>query len=196
MDYVTTGQTGLLRAAAIIKKGGIVVMPTDTAYGLAAHPAQAAAVKRLLQIKGRAAAKAVPWVAASVAQVRRHFRVNAVEQRLMIALWPGPLSLVLKKRRGRGTVAIRVPGHPVTRALCRLAGHPLTATSANRSGHPPCYSPQAIKREFRTAPKPDAFINAGVLPRLRPSTIVELKRGRLIVHRPGPISLPRLKRYV
>lgn len=188
---------GIKQATGLLQRGGVVVIPTDTAYGLAADPRIKSAVKRIFKIKQRPPEKALPWVAGSLAQVERHFLLTAAERRVATALWPGPLSLVLRLRRGRQRIAVRVPALALLRKLCLLVGYPLTATSANISGRPTAYSIASVKRQFVAAlVKPDAIIDGGTLHRRAPSTIADLSGRQLRLHRVGPISLALIKKYV
>ncbi|MDR1989259.1 MAG: Sua5/YciO/YrdC/YwlC family protein, partial [Acidobacteriaceae bacterium] len=131
--------SAIARGAAIVLAGGAVAIPTDTLYGLAVDPFNAAAVAALFAIKDRAAEKAIPLIAADHAQVQQWCgTLPPAGHRLAAQFWPGPLTLVLDApvsidpgiTGGGTTVGIRVPAHVVARALCRAVGKPLTATSA------------------------------------------------------------------
>jgi len=133
---------GIARAAAILRRGGLVAFPTETVYGLGANALDAAAVARVFEAKGRPPNNPLIVHVAGVDQVGQ---VAAdwpqVAARLAERFWPGPLTLVLPKRpelpdvvsAGGPTVAVRVPAHPVARALLKAAGVPVAAPSANRS---------------------------------------------------------------
>src|SRR6185369_12222098 len=127
-------------AATWILNGGLVALPTDTLYGLAADPFSAAAVARLFAVKGRAAERAIPLIAADAAQVTAHLgRLPAVGQRMAEQYWPGPLTLLMPAppalardiTGGTGKVGVRVPADAIARGICAEAGRPITATSAN-----------------------------------------------------------------
>lgn len=183
----------LAAAEAVLRSGGVVAFPTETAYGLAADPAQPPALEKVMAIKGRPKDKQLPLVAGSARQARHYFRLTGKMLKLAEKYWPGPLTLVLKRRPGRGLsgwpeAAIRVPAATWARALPEALGRPVTATSANLSDRPPCYSGRAVRRAFRDrAEQPDLLLDAGRLPVRPPSTIVKEERGRLKVLRPGPI---------
>ncbi|MFW5882128.1 MAG: L-threonylcarbamoyladenylate synthase [Planctomycetota bacterium] len=130
------------RAAAVIRSGGLVGMPTETVYGLAADALCAEAVVAIFAAKGRP--RFDPLIV-HVAEPEQAWEVAACDpaaERLAAACWPGPLTLVLPRRpvvpdivtAGLDTVAVRCPDHPVARALIRAAGRPLAAPSANRFG--------------------------------------------------------------
>jgi L-threonylcarbamoyladenylate synthase len=172
----------LSRAAAILRDGGVVAYPTDTLYGLAANPASAAAMAQLYRIKGRPVDQAVPLIAASIEQVESAGgSLGPASRRLAACFWPGPLTLVLPAwpgldasvHAGLGTIAIRVPDHPVARMLAGACGWPITSTSANRSGGAATRDPDEVRRAIGEAL--DAMIDAGLSPGGVPSTIVDAR---------------------
>lgn len=136
----------LARGAELLRRGLLVVYPTETFYGLACDPRQPEAVERIFAAKGRPERMALPLIAADREAVQWCARaVPDVAHRLMDAFWPGPLTLVLPAAEelpalllgGGHTVGVRVSSHPVASGLARAAGGPIVATSANRSGEPP-----------------------------------------------------------
>jgi L-threonylcarbamoyladenylate synthase len=125
--------------------GGLVAFPTETVYGLGADATNAAAIARLYQAKGRPAFNPLISHLSDLAAARAIGRFDEIAVRLAEAFWPGPLTLVLPKAHncavaelataGLETIAIRVPSHPVARAILRAFGGPVVAPSANLSGH-------------------------------------------------------------
>ncbi len=198
-DATACDPASLGPAADWLRAGGVVVFPTDTFYGLAADPTQAAAVQCIFDIKGRDAAMALPLVAASREQVDAWCGdLGPAAARLAAAFWPGPLSLILpapaavdrRVHGGMGTVAVRVPAHAVARALCAAAGSPLTATSANRSGQPPAASAAQAGDLLRD---PRVFVvDAGTTPGGAPSTIVDVRGPSPVLVRAGAIAWSRV----
>lgn len=188
---VTAG--ALRQVLASLRSGGVVVYPTDTAYGLAADPADPRAVRRVFAIKGRRAEKQLPLIAGRTADVAAYARLSGLSLKLAKKYWPGPLTIVLPQRfasrpPGRGTSAVRVPASAWARAIASGFGGPITSTSANLSGRPAVYGPTAIRRSFAgRRHRPDIFLDAGRLPRRPPSTIVKVEKGRIVILRPGPI---------
>lgn len=189
----------VLSAAAWLRRGGIVALPTDTFYGLAVDPASAAAVRALFDLKGRDAGAALPLIAASIEQVEAFCGPLAgTTRRLAEAFWPGPLSLVWaapaavapEVHAGLGTVAIRVPAHALARALAAAFGRPVTATSANPSGAPPARTVAdlgAIARDPRVL-----VIDGGPAPGGAPSTIVDARQDPPALVRAGEIAWERV----
>jgi L-threonylcarbamoyladenylate synthase len=136
----------IARAAAALKAGGLVILPTETVYGLAADASNARAVAAVYAAKGRPSFNPLIAHVADVATARRIARFDERAERLAAAFWPGPLTLVLPiadeaavcdlARAGLDSVALRAPGHPLAHALLEAFGGPLVAPSANLSGRP------------------------------------------------------------
>ena len=130
----------------ILRQGGVIAYPTDTLYGLGADPFSPRGVARVFEVKGRPATKGLPLLLAEIEDMDQVVRVKPpMAMNLAQAFWPGPLTLVLPgapkvpkevSGGGEGTVALRVPNHPVPRALARGLGGPIIGTSANVSGGP------------------------------------------------------------
>lgn len=191
-------KAALAEAAAALLAGHVVAFPTETAYGLAADPGNAKAVQEVFRIKGRAKSKALPFVAASAAEVSRHFRMHAAEARLARKHWPGPLTLVLSFKRGsvlakasgQTTGAVRVPASAWARAIARAAGGVATSTSANVSGDSTVYEAKKVIASFqKRRHAPALVLDAGKLPLRPPSTIVAFKKGKAVVLRQGTVRI-------
>lgn len=164
-------------AAAALREGDIVGVPTDTVYGLAADPWHSGAADRLFLLKGRSRAVELPLIVADADQaLSLATAVPASAIRLMEAFWPGALTIVLPRRPEVDadlgdedeTIGIRCPDHPVPRALCRLAG-PFAATSANRHGDPPATTAREVAVNL---PGVALVLDAGDCDG-RPSTVVD-----------------------
>ena len=171
----------LQEAAKWIRNGGLVALPTDTLYGLAADPFRADAVARLLAVKGRSASRGLPLIAADTDQIAAHLGALPPNgRRLAAKFWPGPLTLLVPAPAalardvagGTGRVGVRVPAHDIARAICRSVGGPITATSANRTGQPATAEPGEVERTL--GDDVDLLIDAGPTPGGAPSTIVDV----------------------
>lgn len=182
-------------AAKWIRNGGLVAVPTDTLYGLAADPFRRDAVARVFAVKGRAAGRALPLIAADADQVAARLApLSPAAERLAARFWPGPLtllvpapvSLVREVTGGAPLVGVRVPDHDVARAICRAADRPVTATSANRSGQPATADPDEVERALGEAV--DLLIDTGPTPGGAPSTIVDVTGPRPQLVRAGAVS--------
>ena len=183
-------------AVRVLRRGGIVMYPTDTAYGLAADMTNPKGVRRIYQIKGRSKDKTLPLIAASRAMVSRHARWNPRAEKLAKKYWPGPLTILLQAKQNHthiikdGKIAIRVPDAPVAQKLSRALGRPITSTSANKSGSLPSYSVQSFLRQMkRQRALPDIILDAGALPPKKPSTIVDATKIPPVLIRKGPVKI-------
>ncbi|MDQ3937511.1 MAG: L-threonylcarbamoyladenylate synthase, partial [Chloroflexota bacterium] len=140
------------RAAQLLRAGEIVAIPTETVYGLAVLPLESP-LGRLVELKRRSAEKGIQLLVDSLEQVHALADVPVGARRLADRFWPGPLTLVLRRRPdaalpdllggGRPTVGLRLPDHAVPRSLARTLG-PLAASSANISGHPAATTAQQV----------------------------------------------------
>ena len=171
------------RAAEVLNGGGVAVIPTDTVYGLAAHPDFPEAVDRLYTIKGREAKKPIALLASDIAAVERFgYPLVGRARELAESHWPGALTLVIGKE------GFRVPDHAETRELLAACGGVLRVTSANLSGRRPATdAPQALRDVGLSA---DFVVDDGVSPGGVPSTVVRVNPdGGLEVLREGAIKL-------
>jgi L-threonylcarbamoyladenylate synthase len=196
--------SSLKAAVQTLRAGGVVVFPTETSYGLAVDPRNAAAVKKLFRLKGRSASKTLSLIAADVAMVQSVATLSPREKKLCQKFWPGALTLILSPKkvvprsvRSAKGVAIRVPANAFARSLAAAYAFPLTATSANRSQSPAAYSLKQFQAQFRkSATPPDIFLNAGRLPKRAASTLAQVRAREVVVLREGPVSLRQLERVV
>jgi L-threonylcarbamoyladenylate synthase len=139
------GEAATVAAARVLSEGGLVAFPTETVYGLGADATNAAAVARIYQAKGRPSFNPLISHVSDLDQARRIGAFDALAVALANAFWPGPLTLVVPRTgdcavselatAGLETIAIRVPAHPIARAILKAFGRPVVAPSANLSGH-------------------------------------------------------------
>ncbi len=188
-------------AADWLSAGNIVAFATDTFYGLAIDAWSPAAVAALFALKGRPETSALPFIAASLSQVERLTGpLPPATRRLADAFWPGPLSVIVEAPASMvpavhahlGTIAVRVPDHPVARALAAVWGRPITATSANRSGSPAITRPQDLA-PLAADPRV-LLVDAGTTPGGAPSTIVDARTAPPYLVRDGAIAWNRVLR--
>jgi L-threonylcarbamoyladenylate synthase len=177
--------TLISEATTLLTKGGVAIIPTDTVYGIAAHPAQQEAVARICTIKGRPTGKPIALLASEPEAVERFgARVPEVAKRLASLYWPGALTLVLPC--GEGFEGFRVPAHEGTRALIAACGGVLRVTSANLSGEMPATSAVSALKDVGL--EADLVIDGGVSPGGVASTVVKVTDdGKLTVIREGAI---------
>jgi L-threonylcarbamoyladenylate synthase len=192
---------GVARAASILASGGIVALPTETVYGLAARADSDAAVAAIYRAKGRPDFNPLIVHVPDLAAAHGLARLDARAEALATAFWPGALTLVLPRREdaplaaavtaGLPTVAIRCPAHPVMRAVLAATGLNLAAPSANRSGgvSPTCASHVAASLGGRV----DLVLDGGACAAGLESTIVVLRDGGgWQVLRPGPVTAAQI----
>jgi len=186
----------LAKAAAIIKRGGLVAFPTETVYGLGASATKGKAVASIFAAKGRPADNPLIVHLSSRNQLNLVAREVPDEAEFLAdKFWPGPLSLVLQRSEyipaevsaGLPTVAVRMPDHPVALALIDLAGVPLAAPSANKSGRPSPTSYRHVLEDL--AGKIDAVIKSSICKIGIESTVLDLTGPSPLILRPG--GLPR-----
>ncbi|HEY1179475.1 MAG TPA: L-threonylcarbamoyladenylate synthase [Phytomonospora sp.] len=197
------GQADVAVAAAAIRAGGLVLMPTETVYGLAADAANARAVAAVDEATGRPSFNPLIAHVADVAMARRIARFDARAEALAAKFWPGPLTLVLPvadeqavcdlARAGLDTVAVRAPGHPLAHALIETVGGPVVAPSANRSGRPsPTTYADAVEETGGAAA---AALDGGPCQIGLESTVVALlDEARLL--RPGAVTRAEIEAVV
>lgn len=186
--------TSLKKAVAMLKAGGLVVYPTETAYALGCDPKNPKAVQRLFSVKARDASKPLPMIAASPAMARRFLKIDRYARFLADAFWPGPLTLVAAPAARlasgavskRGEIALRVSPHPVAKALSQGLGRPIVSTSANLSGHLTAYEASTALRDLGTGP--DLVLDAGPLLPKPVSTVARFVGGVCEILRPGSVE--------
>ena len=171
-------------------RGGVVAIPTESSYGLAVDPRDPGAVAAVLRIKGRPEGQALPVVGGAVADLERlGLRLDLAVLAPVVAAWPAALTVVvpcaagLPAACGLPSLAVRIPAHPALAGLLRSLERAVTATSANRSGEAPATRVEEVLELLRG--EPAIVIDDGVLPGGPPSTIVEIRGGRLVVSRSG-----------
>jgi L-threonylcarbamoyladenylate synthase len=190
-------------AAEIIKSGGLVAVPTETVYGLAANGLDARAVEKIYEVKNRPETKPISLLVASMRDVERFCReIPAEAYALAKAFWPGPLTMVLWRTdsvpdivvSGGETVGVRCPDHEKTLTLIRFAGVPLAAPSANLSGGKSPKCAQDVLDVFDG--KIDAVIDGGTCAIGIESTIVDLTAAPPKILRQGGLKRADIERVL
>ncbi len=180
-------------AAEIVKRGGLVVYPTDTVYGLGCDPFNVNAVEKLIQAKGTRG-KPLPVLSYSLEEIERIAELSEDARRIGEKFWPGPLTLVLPKKLlpdivtfGLASVGVRIPKHDVALELLRLSGRLLAGTSANKTGFHPSLTPFEARKQLKN--EVDVILDGGAVPVGISSTIIDLTDEKPRILRKGPISL-------
>jgi L-threonylcarbamoyladenylate synthase len=188
-------------AIHILQNGGVVAIPTDTLYGLAACAFNEKAVEQVFQLKGRSKGMAIPLLLSDTEDVNKcAVEIPDVAWALTEHFWPGALTIVLKKADvvpdivsgGMETIAVRVPDHRIPRALARELGTPITGTSANRSGRPGLTTARAVHDEF--GDEIDLVIDDGVALGGVASTLLDLSREEPRILRQGSVSICEIEK--
>ena len=194
---------GLVDAGSAIRRGELVVTPTDTVYGIAADAFNPTAVNLLLAVKGRGRDMPVPVLVASQQMAEAVVEAMSDEGRaLAAAFWPGALTLVVRHTphlawdlgETRGTVAVRVPDHPLALSLIEQTG-PLAVSSANRTGSPPPVTAMEARLQLGSAVA--VYLDAGPAPEAAlPSSIVDVTGEQPRLLRAGALDADRLRDVV
>lgn len=189
---VRCDQKGIEKALEIINRGGIVVYPTDTVYGIGCDPYNKEAIKKIYDIKSRDGSKPLPVLAYSAEIAKRIVILDEVTEKIVNKFWPGPLTIILKlidenlKRSLflNDRIAIRVPNHKCTLEILKRCSF-LVGTSANISGHPSFTNPDEC---FRNIEDYDIFVDGGTITSKAESTIIEIENGKIKILREGSLT--------
>ena len=197
MEQISEEQ--IAEAARVIKSGGVVVYPTETAYGLGVDATNPIALAKLYTLKAMPTRKPTHVCLRSIDEADKYAHVDERARKLAAAFMPGPLTLILPTRgvlpeilekSAAGTFGFRVPKHAGIMSLLELLDVPITATSANRHMSPTPYSVAGIKDSFGDDfAKIDYVLDAGPIPEVLPSTILSLMTPEPKILRQGPIGL-------
>jgi L-threonylcarbamoyladenylate synthase len=201
---VTGEVPAIAEAVEVLRAGGLVAFPTETVYGLGADAANPAALRRLFAVKGRPTDHPVIVHVARAAQIDELGRdIPDVAHALATACWPGPLTLVVRRRAdrvapeatgGRDTVGIRVPDHPLALALLDAFGGGIAAPSANRFGRVSPTTAQHVRDDLGT--DVDIVLDGGASTVGVESTIVDVTGGRPVILRVGGVPEARLAELI
>jgi L-threonylcarbamoyladenylate synthase len=195
-----TSDADIAEAAAVLKAGGLVAMPTETVYGLAGLATRDEAVAAIYAAKGRPSFNPLIAHVADLAEARREAEFDAQATALAEAFWPGPLTIVapaprtnvsLLARAGLDSLALRCPAHEVARALIVAAGAPLVAPSANRSGRVSPTTAEHVREDLDG--RVDVILDAGPTRHGLESTIVACLGGEVRLLRPGAVERERIE---
>lgn len=189
------GAEAVAEAARLVKRGGVVAIPTDTVYGLGCDPSSDAAVGRLFEVKNRQA-KPVPLLCADLGVAERLVAFNEEARRLATHHWPGALTIVAPLEpaaklsrlldQGSGDLGVRVPASDVCRALAKKIGGAVTGTSANLSGQPSCRTADQVEQSLDG--RIELVIDGGTL-RGKESTVVKVSGDAVEVLREGSVRI-------
>ena len=181
------------KTAQIIEKGGIVIFPTDTVYGIGCNPYNKNSVKKIYELKSRAKIKSLPVLAYSLDIVKEIALIDEFTEKIIKKYWPGPLTLILKLTDQKlkksldleNKIAVRIPNSKCTLKLlekCKL----LVGTSANISGNSSYTNPENCIKNIKNY---DIFLNGGTITSKGESTIIEIENEEIKIIREGSLKI-------
>ncbi len=208
MKYITRNTRNeniiLRETIDVLKKGGLIIFPSDTVYGLLCDATNEQAVKKLIAFKNRPAGKPIS-VFSNLEFFDQLVKVNKNQEKIIKEILPGPFTLILpsKHRVNKllesevGTLGIRIPMYRYIETLVNQFKKPITATSANSAGRPAHYSVNTLLNELSEKQKKliDLVIDAGTLPKNKPSTVVDLSQPDVKILRHGDINFSKSKTF-
>ncbi len=186
---------------AVLRRGGVIGFPTDTAYGLGADPFNEPAIKRIFEIKQREETKPILLLVDSIRMAESVSRPAALFYGLVERFWPGPLTVILpaaqslssKVTAGTGTIGLRWADAEFATSLVSRFGRPVTATSANRSTMASAVTADEVRKQLGTSL--DVLIDGGVLPAPGGSSLLDLVSDPPVLLREGPVSFESLSEF-
>lgn len=191
------------KIAAQLQKGGVVVYPTETCYGLGADATNQKAVDKIFAIKKRQKDKPLLIVVPDPEMIKHYIAWTPELEKIAHKYWPGPLTVVVPVHQKDGlasgviaqdgTLAFRITSHPMAAAISTELNAPLVSTSANISAHKSPYSIEEVQAMFKDQDEqPDTIIDAGELPDALPSTVIRLDDGHITTLRQGQMIIDAL----
>ena len=188
-------------AVEVIRKGGVIVYPTDTLYGLGADATNEVAVRRVFKIKKRPETKPVPVIISDLEMAKKLAYFDKKIEKILFSIWPEAVTVLLEKKytlpeivtAGQRMIALRLPDYKIAHFLVVKSGVPLIATSANISDQPASNKIKEVLKQFAGGYyKPDLVLDAGDLKFSQASTILDLSRDKPKILRVGPVSKKKL----
>jgi L-threonylcarbamoyladenylate synthase len=194
---VSNLQETAVRAAEVLRSGGVVLYPTDTLYGLGADALSDEAVAKVFRIKGRNEGKPVHAIVSDIEMAAQYGEVSDIVRRMVEALPRGKVTYIVKKKegiesgiaKGIDTFGFRIPDNDFCIAMIEAFDGPVTATSANRAGEAPQRSVEAILHQLgENADMIDLVVDGGELPQREPSTVIDISGAVPRIVRTGEVS--------
>jgi len=185
MKRIPLSAEGIKEAIDIIKRGGVVAIPTDTVYGLVADATNPEAVCLVYAIKKRKNTKPLPLFVSSIAMAKNFARITAWQENFLQKVWPGKVTVIMQSRgvlplelNAQNTIGLRQPNSELAQELLLQTQVPLTSTSANLSGNISLRSASEVAQEFvNNKEQPDLLLDAGDLPYSRPSQVIDITQN-------------------
>jgi len=180
-----------------LKEGKIVILPTDTSYGMVVSALDNKAINEVYKVKKRIETKPLSIIVKNIAQARKYSIINKRTIKLFNKYLPGKLTIIVKKKDylsenltgGSQLIGLRIPDCRIIEKVIKKVNFPITATSANISGEKEPYSVKEILKQYKNKEKqPDLIVDSGTLTKNKPSTIVDLSEEKIKLIRKGPIN--------
>lgn len=177
-----------------IKKGKVIVCPTDTVYGLIANATNKKTVEKIFKIKKRKIQKSIPIFVQNIKKAKKIAKIDKKQEKLLKSIWPGKITTVLRRKKielklygvDKKTIALRIPKYKLVIDLLKKLNYPLTGTSANISGQSATTKVREVLKQFKNQKfQPDLIIDAGNLKSSKPSTLIDLIKKKPKILRKG-----------
>jgi len=166
----------LKKAVKSIREGKVLVCPTDTVYGLVADATNEKAVEKIYKIKKRSREKPIPIFVKDIEMAKSLAKISPDQEKFLKKVWPGKITVVLQSK-DKGTIGLRIPKYKFLLDLIKHIDRPLTGTSANISGKPPSTKIKEVISQFKSQKyQLDLILDAGNLPKSKPSTVLDLTK--------------------
>ena len=204
MEIINSNTNGIKQAVKKILDGEIIFIPTDTVYGIAASPYNNKAIKKIFSIKKRPLSNSLVLLCSSYKMAKKYAIFNKIASNLKKKFWPGPLTLILKKKSGlkiskkwlskNNSIGIRIPDHNVPIKIIEKCNFPIFCTSANISSKKSCRNIKDIVKNFKN--KKITVINDGKTKFGLDSTIIDVTKNKINILRNGYINKKKLKNLI
>ncbi|MCX6764784.1 MAG: L-threonylcarbamoyladenylate synthase [Candidatus Nealsonbacteria bacterium] len=194
-------------AVKAITKGEVLVLPTDTVYGLIADATSKRAVEKIFKIKNRQKSKSLPVFVQDIAMAKKMAKISNSQEKFLKEVWPGKVTVVLEKRKdcklpkavfgGKNTIGFRLPDYKLINVLLEKINKPLIGTSANISGKGDFIEIKKIINQFKNKKyRPDIIVDAGNLKKSKISTVIDFSKRMPEILRIGQVSKDKIsKKY-
>ena len=202
MEIINSNTKGIKQAVKKILDGEIIFIPTDTVYGIAASPYNNKAIKKIFSIKKRSLSNSLVLLCSSYKMAKKYAIFNKIADNLKKNFWPGPLTLILKKKSNlkiskkwvskNNSIGVRIPDHSIPKKIINKCNFPIFCTSANISGKKSCRDVNDVVKNFKN--KKITIINGGKTKFGIDSTIIDVTKDKINILRKGYINKKKIKK--
>ena len=202
MKIINPNTEGIKEAVKKILEGGIIFIPTDTVYGIAADPYNDKAIKKIFSIKKKSLNNSLVLLCSNYKMAKKYAVFNKIADNLKKNFWPGPLTLILKKKSNlkiskkwvskNNSIGLRIPDHSIPKKIINKCNFPIFCTSANISGKKSCRNVNDIVKNFKN--KKITIINGGKTKFGIDSTIIDVTKDKINILRKGYINKKKIKK--